>query len=555
MPRSTCSQLGRACFLGLGVLFAVQAMADPRFREVSSQWGLHFRHHSGAGGDFYMIETMGSGVVVFDYDTDGDPDLFFVDSGSRKDHPGEARSCLFRNDGPGPDGAVRFVDATADSGLEVTSYGMGGAAGDIDGDGDLDLYVTAFGSNQMFENLGDGRFRDVTSRSGTGDPLWSSSAAFGDFDHDGDLDLYVANYVDFAYDKNPICGLKARGLRSYCHPNVYQGLPDRLYRNRGDGTFEDATQAAGLGSLLGNGLGVCLGDLDGDGDSDIYVANDMSPNFQLDNRGDGSFEEIGLLAGTALSDTGKAEAGMGLELGDLDGDSLADLFVTNLDLETNAVYLGQGGGLFRDGRFLSGLAEPSLTKVGFGVLAEDFDFDGDLDLVVANGHIIHNAEDWGTGTSYKQKNQLFENLGGGRFREVFDSGLTVVRSSRGLAGGDFDLDGDLDLVVSNSDDEAEVYENTGPVGAWLSFDLELAGREPFGVGARAVLEVSGRRDWREVRTGCSYQSQNALTRVFGLGDVTRAQRLELRLPAGRRLVFLHLPANRRFRVVPGSGGR
>lgn len=542
-------------WLALGLLLALPAAGAPRFREVASSWGLDFRHHHGASGQFYMIETMGSGLVAFDYDNDGDADLFWIDSGSRRGHEGEARSRLFRNDGVSAGGRVRFVDVSLGSGLEVTSYGMGGAAGDIDADGDLDLYVTAFGANQMFENRGDGNFREVTTASGTGDPLWSSSAAFADFDQDGDLDLYVANYVDFAYDKNPICGFEARGLRSYCHPNVYQGLPDRYYRNRGNGTFEDATAAAGFGGLGGNGLGVCAGDLDGDFDLDLFVANDMTPNFQFENRGDGVFEEIGLLAGTALSDTGKAEAGMGIELADLDGDGRADLFVTHLDLETNAAYFGQGPGLFRDGRFVSGLAEPSLTKVAFGVAGRDFDLDGDLDLVVANGHIIHNAELWGTGTSYKQVNQLFENLGGGRFREVMDSGLTVVRSSRGLATADLDLDGDLEVAISNSDDLAEVYENISPAGFWLALEPRSGAAGVVAVGVGAELVAGGLRTVGEARTGCSYQSQSELAMHFGLGRADHADRLALRLPSGQRVTFLNLPANRRYQDLLGSTGR
>lgn len=523
------------------------ASAALRFEEVSAAWGAVFQHHNGAAGEFYMIETMGSGVVVLDFDQDGDLDLFFVDSGSRPGHPGEARSTLLRNDGSGTGSAV-FVDVTARSGLVLSGYGMGAVAGDVDGDGDLDLYVTAFGANQLFENRGDGTFRDVTARSGTGDPSWSSSAAFFDFDLDGDLDLYVTNYVDFAYDKNPVCGLEARKLRSYCHPNVYRGVPDRFYRNRGDGTFEDWTTQAGFAVPPGNGLGVCAGDLDDDGWPDVYVANDQSPSFLFRNRGDGTVEEIGLISGTALSDTGRAEAGMGVELNDLDGDGPADLMVTHLDLETNVVYLGLGGALFRDGRHVTGLAEPSAHKVGFGVVAGDYDHDGDLDLAIANGHIIHNVDEWGTGTTFRQANQVFENLGGGKFREAKDAGLTVVRSSRGLASGDLDGDGDLDLVVSSSTDASELYENTGAAGGWLQVDLAGSGANHAAIGARVQLGAGAKASWREVRTGCSYQSQSALTLHFGLGEGKSAPALEIRWPGGRKQGVLGLPAGVRARV-------
>jgi enediyne biosynthesis protein E4 len=513
------------------------------FREVSQGWGLSFRHHHGGSGQFYMPETMGSGVVVFDYDGDGDQDVFYVDSGKLQGYQGEEpRSVLLRNDGRG-----RFEDVTARSGLKVEAYGMGATAGDVDGDGDPDLYVTAFGPDQLFRNNGDGTFTDVTARSGVSNPLWGASAAFADTDRDGDLDLYVTNYVDFSYDKNPPCGKKEQGLRSYCHPNVYNGLHDRFFRNKGDGTFEDATRAAGFGEANGNGLGVVFGDLDADGWQDLYVANDMTPNFLFHNKGNGTFEEIGLLSGTALSDQGLPEAGMGVDLADVDGNGFAEIVVTHLDLQTNALYSNQGGMAFTDGRYTSKLAEPSMYMVGFGTTFADFDQDADVDLVIANGHIIHNVELTGTGTTYKQRNQLFENQGKGVFREIKDSGLDVVRSSRGLAAGDLDLDGDLDLVITNSNDLSEAYENVAsPAGSWLQIDLiGPKGGNTAGIGARVEVEAGGKKQFREARTGTSYLSQNALTLHFGLGSAAKADRITVRWPDGRVQVFPEVAANRR----------
>ncbi|MFL6203181.1 MAG: CRTAC1 family protein [Thermoanaerobaculia bacterium] len=528
------------------LLLAAPAAAQLRFREVSEPWGLSFRHHRGGSGQFYMPETMGSGVAVFDYDGDGDPDVFYVDSGAMRGYQGETpRSVLLRNDGAG-----RFVDVTERSGIRVTSYGMGTTAGDVDGDSDLDLYVSAFGPDQFFRNDGDGTFTEATAAAGLGNPLWGTSAAFADTDGDGDLDLYVANYVDFSYDKNPICGNQRLGLRSYCHPDVYDGVPDHFYRNRGDGTFEDATAAAGFSPDAGNGLGVVFGDLDRDGDEDLYVANDMTPAFLFENKGSGRFEEIGLLSGTALSDFAKPEAGMGIALGDIDGNGFEDILKTHLDLQTNAVYSNQGSLLFIDARYTSKLAEPSLYRVGFGTVFADLDQDGDLDNVVANGHIIHNAELFGTGTTYKQRNQLFENTGKGVFREVKDAGLDVVRSSRGLAAGDLDLDGDLDLVVTNSDDLSEVYENvTAPAGGWLQVDLMGKGKNTAAIGARVDLEAGGRKQVREVRTASSYLSQSALTLHFGLGSAARADRLTIRWPDGRVQVLTGVAGGRRVVVV------
>jgi hypothetical protein len=526
-----------------------------------------------------MVETMGSGVAIFDYDGDGDQDLLMVDGGILPGYQGEPpRTRLYRNDGASA-GGPRFVDVTARSGIDVRGWGMGAVAGDVDGDGALDLYVTAFGRNQLFRNRGDGTFEDVAERSGTGDALWSASAAFGDLDGDGHLDLYVTNYVDFHLGNNVVCGIKERGLRSYCHPNVYRPEPDRVYINRGDGTFVDGSERAGIAALRGNGLGVVMSDLDGDGDLDVYVANDMTPNFQLQNRGDGTFEEVALLQGTALSHRGEPEAGMGVEAGDLDGDGRFDLMTTHLDQQSNAVYGNVGGGVFVDRRFSSRLAEPSLPMVGFGVVMADLDHDGDLDVVVANGHIIHNVELYERGTTFRQRNQAFVNEGGGRFREVTDAGLSVIESSRGLAAGDLDLDGDLELVVNNSNAACEVYENIGAGGGFLEVSLlDLHTPNRHGIGARielsradgaavrevrteAVREVRteavlGARTEavREVRSGSSYLSHNALAAHFGLGGDERVSRLEVRWPGGGRTVLRDLPANRRLLLVRAAAG-
>ncbi|HVS15194.1 MAG TPA: CRTAC1 family protein [Thermoanaerobaculia bacterium] len=556
--RSAVLVLG-AAVMGPVVGLAPAAPSGPlRFADAAERWGIVFRHHHGGTGEFYMPETMGSGVAIFDYDRDGDQDVLLIDSGTLPLGSGEpSRSVLLRNDGG------RFVDVTAVSGVKVTGYGMGAVAADVDGDGDLDLYITSFGANQLLLNQGDGTFTDVSSAAGVADPLWSSSAAFADVDGDGDLDLYVANYVDFAIDRNEICGKKERGLRSYCHPNVYRGLPDRFYRNRGDGTFEDASEPAGISGPRGNGMGVVASDLDGDGWIDFYVANDMTANLLWRNRGDGTFEELALLAGAAFSDRGEPEAGMGVAAGDLDGDGRFELMTTHLDQQTNALYGNVGPGLFVDRRFLAGLAEPSVPYVGFGVVFADLDADGDLDVVVANGHIIHNVEQVTGRSAYRQRNQVFLNDGAGRFTELEGSGLDRVASSRGLAAGDLDGDGDLDLVVNNSNDLAEAWENLGPRGRFLEVALESAqDANRFAVGARVELlaesepgarsDAPARRQVREVRAGGSYQSASQLPLHFGLGEARRAT-LRVRWPRGGWLEVRQVPAERRVVVRRGAG--
>ena len=541
----------------LPAFLVLPAQAGPiRFQRVDEAWGIDFRHHDGASGRYYMVETNGGGVAVFDYDGDGDQDVFLVDGGRLPGYEGEApRSRLLRNDGREPGGAMSFTDVTARAKLRVSGYGSGAAAGDVDGDGDLDLYVTAFGPNRLFVNRGDGTFSENGAAAGVDDPLWGSSAAFADVDRDGDLDLYVVNYVDFALDHNLACGDPRRKLRGYCGPDVYNGQPDRLFRNRGDGTFEDVTELAGFGAARGAGLALSFADFDGDGWIDLYVANDLTPNAFFRNLGAGPdgqvrFEDRSLISGTALGPRGLAEAGMGVAAADFDGDLRLDLAVTNYEGETHGLYSNRGSNVFSDQRFVSGLAEPTLRQLAFGVIAADLDHDGDLDLAVANGHVRENAAEFDPLSVYRQPNQVFENLGGGRFREVLEPGFSYAGASRGLAAGDLDGDGDLDLVVSNVNDQVEVYENlvVSGSGSWLQVDFRRSTGNRFAVGARVEVEAAGRRQVREVTAGSSYMSQSALTVHFGLGPARKVDRLSVRWPEGGVEVFEDLPVNRRLRL-------
>ncbi len=530
----------RACAVLLFLLVPGLSAEGIEFREVSKAWHVDFRHHTGGSGARYMVETMVGGVVMFDFDGDGDEDLFFVDGGSLPGYKGEpARSRLFRNDGAGT-----FTDWTEKSGIRIAGYGVGGSAGDVDNDGDLDLFVSGLDNDQLFRNNGDGTFTVATAQAGVSDPLWSSSSAFADTDNDGDLDLYVVNYVDFTVKNHKPCGDLQRKLIGYCHPDEYNPQPGHFYRNRGDGTFENATQAAGFGGAVGPGLGIVFGDIDNDGWQDVFIANDNKPQFLFRNKGDGTFEDISLISSTAFGPNGQPEAGMGVDMGDYDGDGLLDIVITNFELETYALHRNLGNGAFMDNRAPAGIAEPTLLYLGFGTAFADFDQDGDVDLVFANGHIHDNAGEFRPGSLYRQRNQVFENLGNGKFREDKTTGMDVVRASRGLARGDLDGDGDLDVVVVDMNEPCEVYENTGASGSWLQVDFAAPAGNRFGIGARLELEAGGKRQIRDVKTASSYLSQNALAAHFGLGKSATVDRLTVRRP-GKVQVFVGLPANRR----------
>ena len=364
------------------------------------------------------------------------------------------------------------------------------------------------------------------------------------------MDLYVANYVDFTLANHHFCGNEKAGIPGYCHPDSFNGQSDHFYRNLGAGRFLDETEAAGFGTANQAGLGVVFFDLDEDLFPDLYIANDLDPNLLFHNQGDGAFEDISLLSGTGYSNVGKPEAGMGVEAADLDGDGQIDLVVTNFALETNAYYRNAGQGLFIDSRFSANLGEPSLLYLGFGVAAMDLDHDRDLDLVIANGHILDNAEQLSAVKAFAQRNQVMENLGSGQFRELENTGLDAVRVSRGLAAGDLDGDGDLDLVISNSNQRAEVYENLAgsDSGGWLLVDLRGGVSNRYGIGARLELASQGTTQVRELRTASSYLSQNALSAHFGLGSSEEAT-LTVRWPSGKVQVLRSVPPNHRLHVM------
>ncbi len=549
---------------GMVVCLATTAVARQRpaviFTDAGAAVGIEFVHQTGGTGERYMVETMGSGVALADLDGDGWLDAYFVQSAPT---PGFAASGAmvnqhFRNRGDGS-----FDDVTRYSGADDDGYGQGVAAGDYDNDGFVDLYVTNFGANRLYRNNGDGTFTDVTAAAGVGDPLWGTSTAWADIDHDGLLDLYVANYVDFDWDNHKFCGDASRNLRAYCHPDVYNAAPDRLYWNRGDGTFDEIGAAAGVADTIdGKGLGVVFADYDNDGDADAYVANDSTRNLLYTNNGDGTFVEDGFLAGVGYNEDGRTEAGMGIDWGDYDGDGQLDLVVTNLTLETNTLYRNLGAGAFADESFAAGLGEPSLLYVGFGTNWMDYDNDGDLDLLVANGHIIDNIAEFSENVegspladrTYPQVNHLYRNDGTGAFEEVHETagdGLALVKVSRGTAIGDVDNDGDLDVMVSNSGQSADYLRNDGgnAAGNWIQLRLIGQSSNRYGIGARILV---GESIVREIKAGSSYGSSSDPRLHVGIG-ATGAAEVAVRWPGGDTESLGSLQAGRLYIVRQGRG--
>ncbi|PYV17253.1 MAG: hypothetical protein DMG07_06290 [Acidobacteria bacterium] len=518
-------------------LLSVRPAPSPavRFTDVLSQTGITFRHASGASEEKYLIETMGAGCGLIDYDQDGWLDIYFVNGGpTRMFHPEKPlRNALYRNNHDGT-----FTDVTERAGVPGNgAYGMGVAVGDYDRDGYPDLFITNFGPNQLYHNNGDGTFTDATARAGVGDPRWGTSAAWLDFDGDGWLDLYVANYLDFTYDKNPYCGERTAGRRGYCHPDHYNGVPNLLYRNNHDGTFTEVGKKAGIVLDDSKGLGVVAGDFNGDGRIDLYVANDSVRNFLFRNNGDGTFSEIGVVSGAAYDENGKAQAGMGTDMADYDGDGRPDLLVTNLDTEYNTLYRNLGRDLFQDVTVAAGLGgEISTFDVGFGTGFVDYDNDGWKDIFVANGHILDNIALSKPQMRYAQPKLLYRNLGNGTFADVTataGAALSVPHVSRGAAFGDLDNDGDIDVVVSGCNAVPQILRNDGGNAAnslALRFEGVASNRDGIGVAVRYVL--AGRTVYDQRTGGGSYLSASDTRLHLGLGQAREVRQVEIRWPSG-----------------------
>ena len=536
---------------------AAPAASSLRFVEVASAVGLTWQHENGRSPQRYFPETMGGGGAFFDYDDDGDLDVYAVNGAFIAADPRDAApvNSLFRNDGQ------RFVSVAA--GVAHPGVGMGVAAADYARDGDLDLYLTNFGPNALFRN-DDGHFAEMGRQAGVADARWGTSCAFADYDRDGDLDLYVANYVAYdpaaaRADQVPyMAGYESYGGQApvgYPHPDNFQGQADLLYRNDGMGHFVDVSTGAGIADASGKGLGVVFGDYDSDGWPDIYVANDAVRNFLYHNRHDGTFAERAGLMGVAYGQDGQMEAGMGVDWGDYNGDGVLDLTVTNFQAEPNALYRGEGG-FFSVATFTAGVGLPSLPFLGFGTQFFDPDLDGDLDLFAANGHVLDNVLDIDQSTSYGQRNLLFRN-DGGRFVEVSATvgpGFALERVSRGSATGDYDGDGDPDLLVFNLGQPLSLLRNDqGDANHWITIQLAGVNGNPNGIGARLTATSGDLVQTRELRGSRSYLSQSQLRICLGLGKRPQLDALEVRWPSGRVEQFGPFAANQAIALVEGEG--
>lgn len=532
------------------------ANAGATFKDITQLAGIRFVHNTGAFGKKWLPETLGPGVAFIDYDNDGWPDLFFVNG---MDWPGHAQKHstpkLYHNN---HDGA--FTDVTHKAGLDIALYGMGVAVGDYDNDGYDDIFVTAYGQNHLFHNNGNGAFTDVTEKAGLqGAKEFSTSAAWVDYDKDGRLDLVVANYVQWSPEGDLYCTLDGKS-KSYCTPESYQGTSVRLWHNRGDGTFEDVTQKAGVGDATSKTLGIALLDYDNDGWPDLLFSNDTQPNKLYRNNGNGTFTEKAVVAGVAFSEDGVARAGMGVDAADYDHSGYASLLITNFSNQMLSLYHNEGKGLFVDEAPRSEIGRASLLTLGFGCFFFDYDLDGWPDVFVANGHIDPDIQRVQTNVKYAMPPHLFRNLGESRFDEVTKSvgvGFATPRVARGAAYADINNDGRLDIVMTTNGGPAALFRNDAAPGAPANHSLriKLIGTKSNrdGIGATIKTTAGSEAQTQMLRSGSSYLSASELALTFGLGQRTKADAVEIRWPSGQVDRLTNVNAGQTITVTEATG--
>jgi hypothetical protein len=528
-----------------------------RFEDKTDAIGIHFVHVNGARGEKWMPETMGGGVAVLDYDGDGKPDLLFVSGcywpGDPRQKELKSSLALYRNEGVGPDGLPHFRDVTRETGLEKIFYGMGAAVGDYDNDGRPDVYVTALDRNYLFHNLG-GRFEEVASKAGVKDSGWGTSAAWFDFDGDGRLDLFVCRYVDWSPKKDLFCTLDGK-TKSYCTPERYPGSASHLYRNLGGGRFEDVTRKAGVWNENQKALGVAPYDYNGDGKIDFLVANDTAPNNLYRNRGDGTFEDTAVEAGVAVDEAGRARGAMGVAWGDTKNGRGSTLAIGNFSNELKSLYWTDAGDVFLDESPRSGVGPSSLLALTFGVFFFDADLDGRLDLFLANGHVEPTIQQVQKDVAYRQSPILYLNRGEGRFERANGVELSTPLVARGAAFADLDGDGDLDIIVVENGGPAHVYLNRtdDPRKSVRVTLIGTGASNRDAVGARVKASFGALTLTQQVSGGCSYLSAPEKTLTFGLGTALKIDTLEIRWPDGATQTLRDIPGGSRVQVVEGRG--
>ena len=517
------------------------------FVDVTNQAGIQFQHHNGRSGKKYLPETLGSGVAFFDYDGDGWEDLFFVNSKAWTPGGEPSYPALYRNRQDGT-----FEDVTAQAGLAQETYGLGAAAADYDNDGDADLYISAYGPDRLYRNDGNGKFTEVSAEAGIVNPDFGTSVAWLDYDKDGLLDVFVANYVQWSPEKDLWCSLDGQA-KSYCTPESYDGVSSRLFRNVDGKRFEDVTQSAGLYDATEKSLGIAVFDFDGDGWLDLFLANDTQPNKLYRNKGDGTFDEQGMTAGVAFAEDGRARGAMGVDAADYDGSGKPHLVIGNFSNEMITLYHNEGRGLFIDEAPRSDLGQSSLLALTFGTFFFDFDLDGRLDIFAANGHLDPEIENVQPNVKYRQPALLYRNVGDGRFRQMTERevgpDLFQPLVARGAAYADYDRDGDLDIVVTTNDGPARLFRNDGGnASSHLSIDLEGTASNRDGIGAVVRVASKAGEQWTLARTGSSYCSQSTLRLTFGLGAAGSAERVEVAWPSGRTSSLSNVAAGERVIV-------
>jgi len=524
-------------------------------RDVTRETGIDFVHTDGGSGRRYIIETVSAGLALFDYDGDGDVDIYFLNGaplpGTQMDSP--PRNALYRNDG-----GWKFTEVTLEAGVGDTGYGLGVCVGDYNNDGYPDLYLNNSGPNVLYRNNGDGTFTDVTESAGVAnDDQVGAGTCFLDIDGDGHLDLYVSNYIDFAYDKHQ--PRFVNGHPAYVGPMIYGPVPDTLFRNNGDGTFTDVSVESGVAAHSGTGMGMICADYDDDGDTDIIVGNDAMGNFVLRNDGTGRFEEVGLFAGLAYDLHGQGQGTMGVECGDYDNDGRLDFYMTSYQKQWAILYRNLGRGLFEDVTHLTGAGAGTLPHVTWGTGLVDFDNDGLRDIFVACGHLQDTVDLWDDSTSYQALNLVLANIGQGKFVDVSSQagdGLAVKLSSRGAAFEDLDNDGDIDVVVLNSRREPTLLRNDSPNrNHWIQVRLRGTRSNRDGIGARIKVVAGDLSLVSEVHSGRGYQSHYGMHPHFGLGQQPQVDRLEVRWIGGGTDILENVPVNRVLEIIEGDHRR